>query len=184
MNVQIVPLSLLLPVKKNVGSKQCALHRAVSPGGIMCHFDDSSNDASSLEWFSDPTCHVSYNRLYDKDGSVNQITPTMEQCAYHAGVCRPSNNNLKYVYPNSFFYGLAISANEKETVTDAQFASLVKDCATIFIFHKWSISEIWRITGHAAEAWPRGRKCDPEGLPGHIVMSTQSVRDAVSKALT
>jgi hypothetical protein len=27
----------------------------------------------------------------------------------------------------------------------------------------WPLSELWRITGHVDEAWPRGRKSDPRG---------------------
>ena len=150
----------------------------------MLHFDDSSSDESGLEWFSDPTCAVSYNRLYDKDGSIAQITPTMEQAAYHAGVCRPSSSLFTYKYPNSFFYGLAISANNNEVVTPLQQASLVEDIEAIFTFHQWSKNDLWRITGHSNEAWPRGRKVDPIGThPNKPVMDPAVIRVEVGKLL-
>ena len=150
----------------------------------MVHFDDSSSDAGGLQWFHDPTCRVSYNRLYFDNGSVAQITPSMEQAAWHAGVCRPSGELLKYRGANSAFYGLSIAANNNDTVTPKQLKSLITDCVSIFKFHGWKKTETWRITGHDNEAWPRGRKVDPTGTrPNHPVLSVPVLRNMVEAVL-
>lgn len=182
--MKIVPLENLLKVKENVKSTQCYATRSEKPVGIMIHFDDSSSDASGLQWFHDPACHVSYNRLYFDDGTVAQITPTMECAAWHAGVCRPSATNLPYKGANSAFYGLAIAADNDDVVTPKQLKSLAADCVAIFKYHGWSKDELYRITGHDAEAWPRGRKVDPTGtIPTKPVLRVEDLRKVVSVSL-
>jgi hypothetical protein len=64
-----------------------------------------------VEWFTDPECHVSYNRLYLDDGSVVQITPTMECAAWHAGVCIDAIANRHY-------YGLAAATDTRTPVNE------------------------------------------------------------------
>jgi len=182
--MKIVPLDKLLPVKDNVNSKQCYNTRSESVKGILIHFDASSSDTGSLQWFRDPACRVSYNRLYFDDGSVAQITPTMINAAWHAGVCKPSSPLLKYTSGNSAFYGLSIAANNNDVVTAKQLESLASDCVAIFKYHGWTNAELWRITGHESECFPRGRKIDPTGTrPDKPVLNIKILRDMVSSAL-
>ena len=48
----------------------------------------------------------------------------------------------------------------------------------IFERHGWPLSEAWRLTTHSAEAWPRGRKIDPEGPdPANPILSRADILD-------
>jgi N-acetyl-anhydromuramyl-L-alanine amidase AmpD len=148
----------------------------------MLHFDDSSSDPSAEEWFHDPRCHVSYNRLYLDNGEVVQITPTMEHAAWHAGVCVSPN-------ANRIFYGLAASTDTRTPATAKQVESIAHDCAALFVLNNWAPSEVTRrITGHEDEAcFPNGklgRKIDPTGLhPDRPILSKISVRHRVLELL-
>jgi len=144
----------------------------------MLHFDDSSNDSSAVEWFTDPACHVSYNRLYLDNGDVVQITPTMEHAAWHAGVCRTPNANRA-------FYGLSAATDTKTLATSKQGESMARDCAALFQLNKWPVSDVGkRIVGHEDEAMPKGRKIDPTGLhAGRPILSTVAVRRRVKELL-
>jgi N-acetyl-anhydromuramyl-L-alanine amidase AmpD len=173
---------LLKPVK-SLFSKNCYMARGLEARkGIMLHFDDSSNDFSAVEWFKDPSCHVSYNRLYLDNGDVVQITPTMLHAAWHAGVCASPNANRIY-------YGLAAATNTQHVVTEAQFASIVHDCVALFQIHGWKASEVdTRIVGHEDEACfangKLGRKIDPTGLnKARPILDTKLVREHVRRAL-
>ena len=84
--------------------------------------------------------------------------------AWHAGVCRPSSERLAYQDANSALYGIAAATNDKVDVTAEQLRTIANLTKGYFDQHGWDIAtEGWRITGHGAEAWPRGRKTDPEG---------------------
>jgi hypothetical protein len=139
--------------------------------GVGIHFDDSSNDKSSLAWFTDPDCHVSYNRLYMDNGDVNSIADDDRE-AWHFGICLPPNDF------NHTLYGLAAATNAKIPATQKQFASMCEDTARIFRFHGWPIEQIpVRIIGHDEKAifnkkdnptrpdlWGKlGRRIDPTG---------------------
>lgn len=144
----------------------------------MPHFDDSSNDRSAVEWFTDPRCNVSYNRLYLDNGDVVQITPTMEHAAWHAGVCRTKNANRAY-------YGLAAATDTKTAVTPAQFEAMAHDCAALFQLNHWPAADVdRRIIGHEDEALPKGRKIDPTGLHAdRPILSTVALRRRVKELL-
>lgn len=130
--------------------------------GVMLHFDDSTSDASGIQWLTnDPRCKVSYNFAVRDDGSVVEIAPE-EARAYHAGVCRPSIPELVYTDANSAFYGVAITAKLGDTVSDAQRGGVLFLVGRLFEKNGWPRTDTWRITGHKAEAWPRGRKIDPD----------------------
>lgn len=175
---------MLLRPSKTLNSKNCYVARPVGArSGIMLHFDDSSNDESAVEWFSDRTCRVSYNRLYLDSGAVVQITPTMEHAAWHAGVCLTAN-------ANRVFYGLAAATNTAHPATREQFASIVYDCVALFHLNGWTADSVdRRIVGHEDEACfanrKLGRKIDPTGLD-HTkpILSTVLVREAVKAALS
>lgn len=142
--------------------------------GIMLHFDDSTSDASGIQWLTkDPRCKVSYNFAVRDDGSVVTIAPE-EARAYHAGVCRPSSDKLRYTDANSAFYGIAITAKLGDAVPDAQRDAVVALCRRLYAKNGWQVTEAWRITGHKAEAWPRGRKIDPDP-----VLDPQTIREAL-----
>lgn len=137
----------------------------------MIHFDDSSQDQWAVKWFKDPACKVSYNRLYLDNGNVVQVTTSMKEAAWHAGICLTKN-------ANSYYYGFAATTNTKVPVTLPQFESMLTDVVAIFKFHKWSPADVKkRIKGHHEEAiypkdsktpqhlWGKlGRKIDPIGL--------------------
>lgn len=175
-------LQLLDPVRF-VGSRNCYEARPVGARrGIMLHFDDSSNDRSAEAWFHDPACHVSYNRLYLDDGSVVQITPSMESAAWHAGVCLTKNANRVY-------YGLSAATDTKTPATTKQLEAIAHDCAALFALNKWPAADVTRrIVGHEDEACfdngKLGRKIDPTGYhPDRPILSKLAVRHRVLELL-
>jgi N-acetyl-anhydromuramyl-L-alanine amidase AmpD len=190
--IAIAPLARLLTPKEHLRSSQCSAHRLTPPAGVMVHFDDSSEDRWAVAWFRDPTCHVSYNRLYLDDGAVVQITPSMKEAAWHAGVCLTKS-------ANSLFYGLAIATDAQVPVKPKQLASLTDDVIALFRFHDWPASDVERrLVGHDAQAifnpkdnpkrpgmWGQlGRKIDPTGLdPKHPILNLVALRAAVRAAL-
>jgi N-acetyl-anhydromuramyl-L-alanine amidase AmpD len=176
-------LALLVP-SRTLNSKNCYPARPVGARrGIMLHFDDSSEDKWAVQWFTDPACKVSYNRLYLDDGSVVQITPSIESAAWHAGVCKTQNANRAY-------YGLAAATNAKVPVTDKQFESIAHDCAALFHLNGWRAGDVtWRVVGHEDEACfangKLGRKADPTGLDKSApILSTDAVRERVVELLS
>lgn len=152
--------------------------------GVMLHFDDSTSDSGSITWLTrDPACKVSYNTVVLDSGKVVQITP-MEARAWHAGVCDPSNpDQLDYDDANSAFYGLAVACGEHDHATDAQVRAVARVCLALYRRHGWDTqTELWRITTHAKEAYPRGRKIDCEGTnKGYLVLDPAEVRRLVQE---
>lgn len=145
--------------------------------GILLHYDGSASDAGAVQWLTkDPRCNVSYNWLILDSGSLVVIAPE-DARAWHAGVCRSSDRRLPYTDANSAFYGITLAARPGEVVTQAAKATLLDLCRRLFAKHHWPVSESFRIVGHASEAWPRGRKVDPEGPdPARPVLSTIEMR--------
>ena len=147
--------------------------------GVMLHYDASTSDDGGIAWLKDARCKVSYNFAVRDNGVVVPIAP--EDCrAYHAGVCKPSSDALAYTDANSAFYGIAITAKSGDTVTPEQLASVVALTKRLFEKHGWPLTDTWRITGHSAEAWPRGRKADPEGQGKVKVLDPVRVREALA----
>lgn len=160
---------VLLPTVDQVNSPHSATVVG-KRGGVMFHFDDSTEDRWALAWFRDPTCKVSYNRLYLDNGDVASIC-AMSRRAYHAGKCRTENANSRY-------YGLSAATDPKHPVTKKQFESMLEDTARLFRYEKWTVASIaTRLVGHDEEAifspestrnkalWGKlGRKIDPTGF--------------------
>lgn len=139
--------------------------------GIMLHYDASSNDRAGVHWVKyDERCRVSYNWMVTDAGRLITITPFHAR-AWHAGVCRPSEPRLDYRDANSVFYGVSITATVGDIATDAAKQTIAQLCFTLFHRHAWALDQTWRIVSHRDEAWPRGRKSDPEP-----VMHTQEIR--------
>lgn len=161
------------PIRENWGPLRSAR------GGIMLHYDDSGSDVGALYWLTrDPACRVSYNVLVTDNGVAYVIAP-LDRRAWHAGECRPSDAaHLIYRDANSAFYGVAIAAAPGDVATTDQVRGVVEVCTILASRHGWDLRvEPWRITGHAAEAWPRGRKIDPTGPdPLRPVLSVAEVR--------
>lgn len=130
--------------------------------GVMLHYDASVSDAGAVEWFAHPDCKVSYQLLVLDDGSYVRIAPD-DARAWHAGVCRPSSDRLQYRDANSAFYGIAAATNDKVDVTPLQTATMAWLTRRYFEREGWPVTDLWRVVGHRSEAWPRGRKSDPEG---------------------
>ena len=127
--------------------------------GIMLHYDGSTSDAGALTWLlRDPACHVSYNDIVTDDGKIVAVAPRSAR-AWHAGVCKPSSL-FKYKDANSAFYGLAVSCGSNDTATPKQVDGVIRACLELFAINGWKSKDVWRITDHEAEAWPRGRKID------------------------
>lgn len=175
-------IELIEPVRI-LSSKNCYDKRPIGARqAVMLHFDDSSDDHSAEEWFHDPKCHVSYNRLVLDDGSVVQITPTMEHAAWHAGVCLTANANRA-------FYGIAAATDTSTPVTAKQLEAIAHDCAALFAMNKWPAADVTkRIVGHEDEAcFPNGklgRKIDPTGLHAdRPILSKLAVRHRVLELL-
>lgn len=135
--------------------------------GVMLHYDASGSDRTSVAWFADPRCRVSYNLLVLDGGEYVRIAPDSAR-AWHAGRCRTSDpDRLPYTDANSAFYGIAIASSGKEAVTPVQLFTVVALCRRYFKQHSWSLHQTWRVVSHRTEAinkdGSRGRKTDPEG---------------------
>lgn len=148
----------------------------------MLHFDGSANDRGGVAWMSDPRFEFSYQFLVTDDGVAHRVAPD-DARAYHAGVCRPSPHVPPYADANSAFYGVAIAATDGDVATPAQIRTVVRLCIAYFVKHGWGGNETHRITGHATEAWPRGRKHDPEGTGAIPVLSVAEVQAEVAATL-
>lgn len=152
--------------------------------GVLIHYDASRSDAGALGWLTaDPRCPVSYHVLVTDDGNAYQIAP-LDKRAWHAGVCVTSDpDHLPYRDANSAFYGVSIAATDGDVATPAQFRGVVQTCRELAEREGWDLSrEPWRIQGHNAEAWPRGRKIDPTGSnPAKPVLDVEAVRSAFAK---
>ncbi len=146
--------------------------------GVMLHYT-AGTDQSGVQWLLfDPKCAVSYNKLVLDDGTVVQVAPD-DARAYHAGVCRSDGIVPKYEDANSAFYGVAIAAEQGDTVTPAQFEMVMYACVGYFRANNWPAEQVTlRLTDHAAQAWPRGRKVDTRG-----VLSLEAMQDAVRAEL-
>lgn len=144
--------------------------------GICLHYDASTSDAGGIEWLKSPKCKLSYNFAVRDNGEVVEIAPENRR-AYHAGVCKPSSDfaaKANYTDANSSFYGIAITATSGDVATEPQKQAVVALCKRLYAKHGWT--EPWRITGHSAEAWPRGRKADPEGQGAKPVLDIAEIR--------
>ena len=131
--------------------------------GVCLHYDGSASDAGAVQWMlRDPGCKLSYNYLILDDGTVVPVAPENAR-AWHAGACRPSDpQRLPYTDANSAFYGIALAATHGDTATPAQRASTIALIVRLMRKHQWTDTR--RITSHADEAWPRGRKVDIGGV--------------------
>ena len=128
--------------------------------GVMLHYDGSATDAGAVRWLTQhPDARVSYTRLVLDDGQVIPIAPD-DARAWHAGNCRPSSEAFTYTDANSAFYGLAFAARPGDTITPPQFHAMLKTILRCYADEGWPLTDWWRITDHAREAWPRGRKVD------------------------
>lgn len=150
--------------------------------GVMLHYDGSKSDAGGLAWLEDDErVRVSYHYYVLDDGRVLQIAPPNSR-SWHAGECKPSSPKFTYSDGNNAFYGISIAATDGDTATMAQLESVVALCHYCFWLEGWNEADLWRITGHSAEAWPRGRKSDPEGSNvANPVLSVQHVRTRFSQ---
>jgi N-acetyl-anhydromuramyl-L-alanine amidase AmpD len=146
--------------------------------GVMAHYTGGT-DASGLEWLLfDPRCQVSYNWLGLDDGTVVTVAPR-DARAWHAGACRRSKWAPAYTDANSAWYGYAIAAEPGDVVTEAALAMFVQTTAALFRSHGWTAADVGaRITDHATEAWPRGRKVDTGA-----VLPLTLLRERVAAAL-
>jgi hypothetical protein len=160
-------------------------------GGVMWHYDDSSQDEWSVAWFKDPRCKYGYTRLYLDNGDVVSLSSAANKTP-HAGVCITP-------YANSVFYGLSAATNGKVPVTEKQYHMMLQDTALLFKFHRWTVAEIpKRLRGHHEEAtwnksltsdrskWGKlGRKSDPRGTraDGKPIISMSKARADLALAL-
>lgn len=150
--------------------------------GVCLHYDGSGSDRGAVAWFGDPRCGVSYNLLVLDDGSYVRIAPD-DARAWHAGRCKTSDpSRLGYKDANSALYGVAIASSGKHDVTPLQMLTVALLCRLYFEQHGWDLDDVWRIVGHSSEAWPRGRKTDPEGAdPQNPILSVDDIRQLLPR---
>ena len=149
--------------------------------GVCLHYDASGSDAGAMAWFADPACKVSYHYLVLDDGGYVTVAP-LDKRAWHAGVCRPSDPKLAYADGNSALYGIAAASSGHEDVTPLQLLTIAWLTRKLFEREGWPTTDLWRITSHRAEAWPRGRKSDPEGADlRNPIFSPADVRQLLGK---
>lgn len=132
--------------------------------GVALHYDGSLSDTGAIAYMMrDPKCKVSYNWEALDEGTIIDIAPWNAR-AWAMGECRPSDRRFTYRDANSAFYSIALAAKPGDVVKPAQAKSVIELVRAIFRFHRWTADDIWRLTDHAREAWPRGRKVDLEDL--------------------
>ena len=191
-------MSLIIPgvhVSRRIHSHVLQEPLAAPRGGVMLHYDDSSDDAASLAWFQDQNCQNGYTWLVLDDGRLIELADPAFRTP-HAGPCLTP-------YANSVFYGIAAATNGVVPATAAQVNTIVEVCAALFRYHRWAAIDInKRIVGHDAEAiWTReqtamagipvrkarllwgklGRKVDPTGQrpDGRKILDVDEVRRTV-----
>jgi N-acetyl-anhydromuramyl-L-alanine amidase AmpD len=164
-------------------------------GGVMLHYDDSSDDDASLAWFQDPHCSNGYTWLVLDDGRVIELADPAYRTP-HAGPCLTPR-------ANSVFYGIAAATNGVVPATPVQVDAIVEVCTALFHYHGWTSSDTrQRIVGHDAQAiwtleqtrlagipdgkarllWGKlGRKVDPTGQrrDGRKILDVEDVRAGV-----
>lgn len=159
--------------------------------GISLHYDASANDAGAVDWLvNDTRCKVSYTKLILDDGRVVRVAPDNVR-QWSEGVCRPSSDKFTYKDANSAFYALCVAATNGDKIKPLQYKALVAECVSYFKLEGWGESDVWRITTHSAEAWPRERKVDIAGTsfirgvpnPNYPLCDIESVRHDVAQTL-
>src|SRR5690349_18935939 len=126
-------MSLVIPdvqVDRRVHSHVLQEPLAAARGGVMLHYDDSSDDEASLAWFRDPRCSNGYTWLVLDDGRVIELADPAFRTP-HAGPCLMPN-------ANSTFYGIAAATNGLVPATEAQLSSIASLCAALMRHHAWS----------------------------------------------
>jgi len=190
-------MSLIIPgvqVDRRVHSHVLEEPLAAPRGGVMLHYDDSSDDNASLAWFQDPRCSNGYTWLVLDDGRVIELADPAYRTP-HAGPCLMPR-------ANSVYYGIAAATNGVVPATRAQDDAIVELCTALFHFHGWTADESRRIVGHDAQAiwtleqtriagipdahgrflWGKlGRKVDPTGQrrDGRKIVDLENVRAGV-----
>lgn len=147
--------------------------------GVMLHYP-ACDFNTAVAYCCDPASKVAYHVVIAGDGAAVQLCP-WDSRAWHAGVCRPSTTSRSYEDANSAFYGIALSGGPAfGPPTDAQEQTLNSILYDRFEAHAWSLSEWYRVVSHGAEAWPRGRKDDPEGSGPVPWLDMEGVRKALA----
>jgi N-acetyl-anhydromuramyl-L-alanine amidase AmpD len=191
-------MSLIIPgvhVDRRVHSHVLQEPLAARRGGVMLHYDDSSDDDASLAWFQDPQCSNGYTWLVLDDGRVIELADPAYRTP-HAGPCLTPR-------ANSVFYGIAAATNGVVPATPVQTDAIVEVCTALFHYHGWTRSDVrQRIVGHDAQAiwtleqtrlagfpdgkarllWGKlGRKVDPTGQrrDGRKILDVEDVRAGV-----
>lgn len=191
-------MSLIIPgvrVDRRVHSHVLQEPLAAPRGGVMLHYDDSTDDDSSLAWFNDPRCSNGYTWLVLDDGRVIELADPAYRTP-HAGPCLTPR-------ANSVYYGIAASTNGLVPATRSQVDRITQLCAALFHYHRWDVTQVRnRIVGHDAQAiwtleqthlagipdgkgrllWGKlGRKVDPTGQrrDGKKILDVEEVRAGV-----
>lgn len=152
-----------------------------SPRGVMVHYDVSSSDAGGLAYLLSAEAsrrQVSYNFYVTRAGKIYRLVPPGRR-AWHAGKCFPSSAAFNYRDANSAFVGVCFANNGKEAVTPQQMQAAVWLIAQLGRNNRWSTSNLAWLSGHSAEAFPRGRKQDPEGTGRTPIVSLPDLRSRV-----
>lgn len=145
--------------------------------GVMLHYDGSTTDTGSVDWFRDARAkYAGYHYLVLDDGRYVTMGP-YEARMYHAGKCKPHSGGPTYRDANSAFIGISVAATKAQAATAVQQLAVAALCRKVFQREGWSKDDLWRITTHEAEAWARGRKHDPTGpTPKRPVMDPEMIK--------
>ncbi len=178
-----------VPVAERRRSRVLQAPLAVGRQGIMLHYDDSTRDDWSLEWFEDPRCTNGYTWIVLRDGRLIELANPASRTP-HAGPCVT-------MFANSVYYGLAVAADGETLATEAQHETVVTTCRALFAHHGWRGADAgWRIVGHDEQAvWTKqytdnpalfgkvGRKCDPRGQrpDGKPILDVAEIRRRVAE---
>jgi len=154
-------MSLIIPgvrVDRRIHSRVLQEPLAAPRGGVMLHYDDSSDDAASLAWFRDPRCSNGYTWLVLDDGRVIELADPAFRTP-HAGPCLMPR-------ANSVYYGIAAATNVLVPATQKQVDTIIKLCAALFRYHGWPDSLVGtRIVGHDAQAIWTIEQTELAGIP-------------------
>lgn len=202
---------VLLPARR-LGITRNRKRRAMEPVGVMLHYDGSTGaDKWAIEWFLDPRCKVSYDRLYTDDGAaVDILGGDVEWAAYHAGICLVEPGlpvrtlsdfpSFRYGDANAGYLGYSITTGPGHPATLAQVNALQYDVAATFLHFGWTSGDVGRrLVAHSAKAilnprdnpgivktrWGKlGRKEDPIGPDAaHPVLAFEAFGESIAMIL-
>jgi N-acetyl-anhydromuramyl-L-alanine amidase AmpD len=136
---------------------------------------------SAVDWCMRRSAAVSYHEIIDRNGDIAVLVPP-EFAAWSVGKSQapePWQRHPHMTAGNALTYNIALSGGPPILPTATQIHTLIDRIVDTFAHFGWDHQDRYRITGHDAWAWPRGRKSDPTGNPKAPWLDLDAIRTAV-----